>query len=57
MLYEPKCKPKPLVRPGEMALIVILGIPGIWLFIRVFFGSMPLVERFGAFVCHHVFGI
>lgn len=57
MLYEPKFKPKPLIRPWEIALIIALGIPGIWLSIQVFFGSMPLIERLGAFICHHLFGI
>lgn len=57
MPYIPPMKPKPVVTAWEMALIVGLGIPGLYLVINTFFGAMPLIERLGAVICHHLFGI
>ena len=57
MLYEPKFKPKPVVTRLEIAAIIVLGVPGLWLLINTFFGAMPVIERLGQFICHHLFGI
>lgn len=57
MLYEPKFKPKPAVTRREIAAIIALGVPGLWLVINTFFASMPVMERLGAVICHHLFGI
>jgi hypothetical protein len=55
--YEPKFRPKPAVTPWEIAAIITLGVPGIWLLINTFFGAMPVMERLGAVICRHLFGI
>lgn len=54
--YEPKTRPKPVIRPWEIAAIILLGVPSLWLLINTFFGAMPLVEQFGRFICHNLIG-
>jgi len=41
---------------GEFCVGVLLGVPILWLGINTFFAAMPLAERFGQFVCHHLIG-
>ena len=53
----PDFQPAKPVQAWEMAAIIVLGIPALYLGIQVFFGSMPLVERFGRFICQHFLGI
>lgn len=49
------------VSPLEMGLILIFGVPGLYIFIKVFFGMMPVAERllmaFGQLIVEHICGV
>lgn len=55
--YEPPFRPKPVIRRWEVIAIIVLGVPSLWLLVNTFFGAMPVIERLGQFICHHLFGI
>lgn len=51
--YQPVNRPK---SRAHYLLFVPVAMLCIWLWIKVFFGAMPLLSAFGHFICHRLIG-